>query len=273
MLENYKLSPVGIVSLMDLPLSKVWANRLEFLNSCDSTNLELMRRLDADPELPTFTVLAAGEQTGGRGRLDRGWVSEPGGSLSVSILIRSEGAAELQWLTPAAAMAVADTVAELLGLHPDESPAQASIEIKWPNDVLVRGRKISGILAQMHPSGNVVVGIGLNLQPQSGAPETAIALAELGVDDLDYDQLLANLLARFRAKAHLVMSGASDLVAREYRGRLGTIGKKVRLILPTEEISGVAMEVDRDGRIGIRVDGASQELRWFAAGDVVHLRN
>lgn len=258
---------------MHLPLSSKWANQLDYLASCDSTNLELLRRLVADPELPTFTVLAAGQQTNGRGRLDRGWVSEPGTSLSVSILIRQNQPAAVQWLTPAAALAVAEVLAELLGLFPDQRFADASIEIKWPNDVLVQGRKVSGILAQLHPSGHVVLGIGLNLKSQQGAPDTATSLAELGVTERPLDDLLANLLARFRAKAHLVMSGAVEMVAREYRERLSTLGQQVRLILPEREISGLASEIDADGRIGIRVQGDSGELQWFSAGDVVHLRN
>lgn len=273
MLTSYKNLPVGIVSLMELPLSRVWANQLDFLESCDSTNLELMRRLDQEADLPTFTVLAAGEQTGGRGRLDRGWISEPETSLSVSILIRQNQPAAMQWLTPAAALAVAETVAELLGRDPDESFSKVSVEIKWPNDVLVRGRKISGILAQIHPSGHVVLGIGINLHPQTKAPETAIALSELGISEPTFDELLANLLARFRAKAHLVITGASELVARDYRRRLGTLGKTVQISLPTEELTGIATEVDDDGRIGIQIAESAAELRWFAAGDVVHLRN
>ena len=258
---------------MDLSLSSKLVNRLEYLESCDSTNLELLRRLDADPTLPTFTVVTAGQQTSGRGRLDRNWVSEPGTSLSASILIRQDQPAAVQWLTPAAALAVAEVMAELLGLFPDQELAEASIEIKWPNDVLVRGRKVSGILAQLHPSGHVVLGIGMNLKPQHGAPETAISLDELGVTQIPLDELLANLLARFRAKAHLVVSGASQIVAGDYRERLATLGRQVRLTLPNGEISGLASEIDADGRIGIRLDGSDGELRWFSAGDVVHLRN
>jgi BirA family biotin operon repressor/biotin-[acetyl-CoA-carboxylase] ligase len=255
---------------MKLEQSSVWVNGLDYLDSCDSTNLEMLRRLDRDSKLPTFFALVAGEQTGGRGRLERGWVSEPGASLSVTVLIRRDQPAEVQWLTPAAALAVAETIAELLGLDPDDSLADASIELKWPNDVLAQGRKVSGILAQLHPSGHVVLGVGINLRPQQHAPETAISLSELGVVSPDLDRVLANFLARFRAKANFVMQGASDLLAREYRRQLGTLGKTVRIVLPETEIVGVAEEIDADGRIGIRTNG---ELRWFAAGDVVHLRN
>lgn len=258
---------------MDLPLSASVANSLTYLESCDSTNLELLRRLDADPELPSFSVVTAGQQTNGRGRMDRGWVSEPGTSLSVSVLLRQSQSTAVQWLTPAAALSVAELLAELLGLFPDQKLAEASIEIKWPNDVLVHGKKVSGILAQLHKSGHVVLGIGLNLKPQLGAPETATSLAELGVESKNLDELLANLLARFRAKAHLVMSGADFVVADEYRERLATLGQRVRLILPDREVSGLATDVDAAGRIGIRVDQEDEALNWFAAGDVVHLRN
>lgn len=270
MAKDYKLLAVGIVWLMELPLSKVWVNRLDYLPACDSTNLELLRRLDSDPGLRTLTAVVAGAQTGGRGRLERGWVSEPGNSLSVSVLIRQDQPAAVQWLTPAAALAVAETVAELLGLYPDQELAEASVEIKWPNDVLVAGKKISGILAQLHSSGHVVLGVGINLRAQADAPPHATSLAEVGASSVDLDDVLSNLLARFRAKAQLVMTGAHELVARDYRRRLSTLGKTVRLELPTAELTGVAEQVDDDGRIGIRT---ASGLQWFAAGDVIHLRN
>lgn len=268
--QNLQIQRHGIVSVMELEQSRVWVNRLEFRETCDSTNLELLRLRDTEPGIPDFTAVVAGQQTGGRGRLERSWVSEPGASLSISILIKQRPAMELQWLTPAAALAVAELTAELLGLHPDEQLSEANIEIKWPNDVLVGGQKLSGILAQIHSSGDVVVGVGINLLPQAGAPSHAISLAELGASTTDLDAVLANFLGRFRAKANVVASGAADLVADSYRAQLSTLGKSVRVELADAEVVGVAQDVDNDGRLGVLAGG---ELKWFAAGDVVHLRN
>ena len=255
---------------MELVQSRVWVNRLEFRETCDSTNLELLRLRDADPGLPDFTAVVAGQQTGGRGRLDRSWVSEPGASISVSILIKHRPGLQLQWLTPAAALSVAELVAELLGLYPDEQLSQANIQIKWPNDVLVSEKKLSGILAQIHTSGDVVLGVGVNLLPQAGAPAHAISLSELGASTTDLDDVLSRFLGRFRAKANAIVSGAADLVANSYRAQLSTLGRNVRVELADSEVVGIAQQLDDEGRLGVLVAG---ELRWFAAGDVVHLRN
>lgn len=256
---------------MELIQSRAWVNQLDYLESCDSTNLEMLRRLDALDTIPNFSAIVAGEQTAGRGRLERSWVSEPESSLAVSILIRPEGAAGLHWLTPVAAMSVAYVVEKQLfaiGLEP--SIVQSMVQIKWPNDVLVTGNKVSGILAQVHPSGAIVLGVGLNLRPQASAPGQATSLAELGVTNPNLDEILADLLANFRARAHILMSGATQVIAQDFRENCATLGRRVRVETSEAVLEGEAFAIDDDGRIGVR---STSQTRWFAAGDVVHLRN
>ena len=143
--------------------------------------------------------------------------------------------------------------------------------IKWPNDVLVVERKISGILAKALGD-EVVLGVGLNLKSQQGAPETAIALDELGCD-ASFDEVLFELLTQFRARYAKFQSDAhwavSDLAA-EFRENSATLGSNVIAMLPGgSQIQGLAIDIDADGNLLIESD----VIHTISAADIIHLRN
>src|SRR3954470_21079179 len=147
-----------------------------FVAETGSTNADLL----AIPDAPDRTVLVAGHQTAGRGRLDRTWDAPPSANLLTSILftdVPDEPAA----LTRAVGIAAVDAVAAATGL---------AAKLKWPNDLVLDDRKLAGILAQRSPSGPVVVGIGLNV---GWAPAGAARLGE-GVEPL---LILTELLRAF----------------------------------------------------------------------------
>jgi BirA family biotin operon repressor/biotin-[acetyl-CoA-carboxylase] ligase len=239
-----------------------FATRFEFFESIDSTNAELRRRYLAEPtEWPDFSVIAAAEQTAGRGRLDRGWVSEPGTSVALSVLLRPSQEA-LPWLSLTAGLAVAAAVREL-------APG-AALSIKWPNDLLLADKKVSGVLAEIIAPDAVVLGIGINLKPQRDAPATATALSEHGIE-LEFGQLANMLLATLRSR-YLQLDTAAGRVAlrQELRQQLGTLEQRVRAELPDGTVvEGLAHDIDHQGRLII----LSPEPRVLAAGDVWHLRN
>jgi BirA family biotin operon repressor/biotin-[acetyl-CoA-carboxylase] ligase len=239
-----------------------FATRFEFFESIDSTNAELRRRYLAEPtEWSDFSVIAAAEQTAGRGRLERGWVSEPGTSLALSVLLKPRKEA-LPWLSLTAGLAVAAAIRELA---PGAVPS-----IKWPNDVLLDGKKLSGVLAEIIAPDAVVLGIGINLRPQRNAPETATALSEHGIE-LEFHRLANMLLATLRSR-YLQLDTNSGRVAlrEELRQQLGTLGQRVRAELPDgNAVEGLASDIDEQGRLII----LSPEPRVLAAGDVWHLRN
>ena len=130
-----------------------------YVEHCEST-----QRLLAD-DAPEGTVAAAGEQTAGRGRLGRDWVAPPGSSVLASIALRPDVPTEkLAELSLVAGRAVAQALAEVAGLVP---------EVKWPNDVLIGGRKVAGILSEAR-AGRVVLGVGINvLQTRDELPARA----------------------------------------------------------------------------------------------------
>jgi len=235
--------------------------KLIYFDAIDSTNLELLR---TDRSLlPELTALVSGSQTAGRGRMDRDWVSEPGSSLALSLLLRPQGTSEqLAWLTLMAALSVRATL-QTLGVE--------GAGIKWPNDVLVQGKKVSGILAQLEGK-DLILGIGVNLKPQAGAPEHATSLADLGVA-VDLDSVLVELLTQFRGRYLRFATDpewAIELSTSEFRRFSTTLGQKVRAIYPDgRELVGVATDIDRLGNLLID-DG---ELHTVSAADIIHLRN
>lgn len=249
---------------MELPKSKSLVQRLEYLASVDSTNLEL-GRMNASSSLPNFTALVSGSQTGGLGRMGRAWVSEPNSSISMSLLLRSKAKKEqLSWVNLIAGVSVQATISSL-------SP-KSKVSVKWPNDVLVEGKKISGILSQLQEDGSLVLGVGINLLQQEAAPEHAISLSELGVQ-ATFDEVLALFLTHFRAR-WAIFQDSPELAIKKTRGELeqvcSTLGQAVRAELPGgKTLHGIASEIDELGQLVI----LTPERVALAAADVWHLRN
>ena len=140
---------------MQLPLSTAVAARLDVVEATGSTNADLRAHASDVWGWPDLSVLVTDDQTAGRGRLDRTWIAPAGTSLAISVLLRTlpDSPDAVGWIPLIAGVAMADAVAAQL-------PGR-DVGVKWPNDVLVEGRKISGILAEM-VDGTVIVGSGVN---------------------------------------------------------------------------------------------------------------
>jgi BirA family biotin operon repressor/biotin-[acetyl-CoA-carboxylase] ligase len=170
----------------------------EYVASTPSTQL-LLR-----PDAPEGALVAAGEQTAGRGRLGRRWLAPAGTSLLCSLQLRPAIASErLPELTGVASLACAEAIAALTGVEP---------KLKFPNDVLVGDRKLAGILAEAR-EGRVVLGIGVNVNvpaeelPQEVDRPATSVLVETG-RELDRAELLAELLERLERRYDAWLSGA-----------------------------------------------------------------
>jgi BirA family biotin operon repressor/biotin-[acetyl-CoA-carboxylase] ligase len=207
-----------------------------------STNRDLLATAARRPDR---SVLVTDHQTAGKGRLDRRWDAPPGTNLLVSMLFHvvPEQPSELTRRVALAAIAACRLV------------AGAEVVLKWPNDLLLDDRKLAGILAERSGTGDVVVGLGLNV---GWCPDGAARLGE-GIAPLD---VLRNLLAAYdRLPAD---------VAPSYRAALSTLGRRVRIELAGGVIEGTATDVDGEGRLVV-LDACAVTHR-FAVGDVVHLR-
>lgn len=214
-----------------------------------STNTDLLAAADAGA--PGRSVLAAAHQTAGRGRLDRRWDAPPGANLLVSFLFRdNDPAGPPVVLMRRLALAALDAVAATTG---------RSAELKWPNDVLLDGAKLAGLLAQ-RGDGVTVIGLGLNV---GWAPAGAALLG----DATTPAAVLRELLLAFDAAAE---AGPPDVHAR-YVARLATLGQQVRVDLPAgEPLVGRVTGVEPDGRL-IVLDECAISHR-VDVGDVIHLR-
>ncbi len=226
--------------------------RVEILPEAGSTNAVVAERARAGE--PAGLVVVAESQTAGRGRLDRSWVSPPRAGLTFSVLLRPDLPAQRwPWLPLWGGSAVALALRE---------QADVEAELKWPNDVLVGGRKLCGLLAEVPTDGAVVLGFGLNVTTRADElPHAhATSLQGEGATTTDRSTLLKAVLRRL----------ADQLSARDqeaYRRLSATIGLRVRVELPGGQLrEGIAEAVDDAGRLV--VDGAA-----YAAGDVVHLRS
>jgi BirA family biotin operon repressor/biotin-[acetyl-CoA-carboxylase] ligase len=259
---------------MHLPASQALAPELRVLASSPSTNDDLVAMARADA-VPDFTVLVTDDQTAGRGRLDRTWTAPAGSALAASVLlvpVTDAGPLPLDrfgWLPIAAGVAMTDAVAAVL-------PA-ASVGFKWPNDVLVNGRKVCGVLAELVPErGAVVIGAGVNLAmttEQLPVP-TATSVALEGGDP-DPDTVLAGYLEWLRGlvAAYLAADGDAEQsgLADRARERCETLGREVRVELPGGRvIEGTAVALDSGARLVVR--GGDGIEHAVAAGDMTHAR-
>lgn len=252
---------------MDFLQASAAASRFEFLAESASTNAAL-RVLSADSEAwPHLSVLLTDNQTAGRGRLDRSWETPAGTALAVSVLIRElpSDPEAMGWIPLVAGLAMADAVTVQLSGH--------EVGVKWPNDVLVDGRKICGILAESTGDA-VVLGAGVNTAMTSDQlpVPTATSFAALGgvVDEdrlvADYLRRLDGLLSALAAWGEAERSGVHAAVS----GRCVTLGRDVEASLPDgSALRGTAVRLERDGRLCIDTDRGE---RLIAAGDVVHAR-
>jgi BirA family biotin operon repressor/biotin-[acetyl-CoA-carboxylase] ligase len=253
------------------PWPGLW-REVRVVEETGSTNADLLAEAQAGAR--EGLVLVAEEQTAGRGRMGRRWISPPRRALTFSVLLRpAVPAGLLGWVPLLAGVAVASAL---------EYTAGVDARLKWPNDVLVDGAKIAGILAERWGSA-VVVGTGINVLQQRGElpvpTATSLLMArEVGpVDDADTrERLLTAVLDEFarwyRAWLDQPRPGDADGcgLREEYLRRSGTVGTAVTVMLPGgQNLTGTAAGIDAAGRLEIRTPAG---LVQVSAGDVVHLR-
>jgi BirA family biotin operon repressor/biotin-[acetyl-CoA-carboxylase] ligase len=234
---------------------------IEFHESLSSTSdLAAVRLASTDAR---GVVIVADSQSAGRGRFSRTWNSSPGDDLLVSIGLRptADVAAKLAMI---AAVATADTVMK--------STSQTAA-IKWPNDVRIAGKKISGILVESQVQGGkfrAVVGIGVNLNlDPSVFPEIAdiaTSVREITGERVDREVALSELIQNLDIVYTLVSRGGS--VHARWKSMLDTLGTRIEFnVHPTNEtVRGVATDVASDGGLMVRTDGG--QMVTLDAGEV-----
>jgi BirA family biotin operon repressor/biotin-[acetyl-CoA-carboxylase] ligase len=238
------------------------------LATVGSTNDELEARARAGA--PEGTVVVADEQTHGRGRLDRSWVSPPGAGLWMSALVRVGEVPPDRWslLSLAAGVAAVDALAEGCGVR---------AELKWPNDVVVIAaacggdsgpRKIGGILSHTVGPDGIILGIGLNVSLRSDelpVPQASSVLLEGGRPDRA--ALLVALMAALTVRVEQWRTDDPAMLA-DYRRLCSSIGRLVDIELPDgRRVSGMVSGVDDDGHLLVSDGEATARI---TSGDVIH---
>jgi BirA family biotin operon repressor/biotin-[acetyl-CoA-carboxylase] ligase len=241
---------------------RVW-QQIRVVTSTESTNADVAA--EARAGAAEGLVVIAEQQTGGRGRLARSWESPPRAGVYVSVLLRpTPPAASWPLLTLLTGLAVVEAVVGV---------GRIEARLKWPNDVLVGGQKLAGILAERVDDA-VVVGVGVNVSTRPDelpAGATSLAIAG-GVTDREIiaAELLRSLRRRYEEWRDT--DGAAASVLPAYRQMCETIGSDVTVELPGGQVvMGVASGVDDDGRLVVQ-ETASGPPRSFTVGDVTHVR-
>ena len=207
------------------------------------------------------TVIIAGEQTGGRGRLKRAWLSPPR-NIALSIILYPH-TTDLPYLIMIASLAAAQSIETVTGRN---------TQVKWPNDILIDGKKVCGILIENEVKGNEVafsiIGIGINVDLNvadfSEISDTAASLKTKSDNDDLRVKIIRSLLTEFE-RLYLKLPDGKP-VYKAWRDRLITLGNKVRASSGSQAIEGIAESVDESGALIIReADGT---LTKVVAGDV-----
>lgn len=231
-------------TLSNLPLGAI-----RYFDSIGSTNDEALAWAANDAK--DLSIVIANEQTSGRGRLDRPWFTPPSTALAFSLILRptADEKPHLSRIVGLGALAVADALG-ILGLAP---------EIKWPNDILLNGHKVAGILIELVWSGEavdcVVVGIGVNVAKGS-VPTTdilrfpAISLEHVLGEAPDRNKLLHDILTSFISlRPHL----RSDSFIKSWEKSLAYYGQQVQVEMGTEQsVKGKIIGLESDGSLKLR---------------------
>ena len=264
-----KLPDILVPSLVraELPHGEIGHKIIHYFRT-ESTN-GVALGLDAQTG-PHGTVVIAEEQTAGRGRLGRNWYSEKSSGIYASIILRpplSPAAAPI--LTLLAGVAAHNAVRSVTGLAAD---------IRWPNDVLVDGKKVCGILTEMKAEVDrlhmVVVGIGINVNHRSMPEELreiATSLALKGGRHYSRLHILAELLRGVERYYHMLLKEGNAAIVREWSAASSYAeGKSVHVKVCGGEYSGITAGLDASGALKVCRDGGSPEL--LVAGEITELR-
>jgi BirA family biotin operon repressor/biotin-[acetyl-CoA-carboxylase] ligase len=235
-------------------------SKIHYFEEIEST-MDIAKNL-ARNDCPDFTVVIAGSQNRGRGRLKRTWLSSAGG-LYFTIVLRPQMPPVLSSRVGfAAAMILAKTLRRRFDIE---------AVVKWPNDILVDGKKISGMLSEMEAEADMVsfinIGIGINVNNDPGKSEPmATSLRNILGRKIPKKPLLSGFLNEFES---YINSSDLDLVVSEWKKYSVTLNSYVKIITGQEVSEGLALDVDENGALLLRLDNGS--IKKILHGDCFHV--
>ena len=255
---------LNIDELRSFFFQRTIGRRIEYREEVESTNTEALQL--AQQDAPEGTVVIAEAQSAGRGRLTRSWESPPSMNLYLSVILRPDVPAQSASLIPlAVGVAVADVISQYC-------PGQ--VRLKWPNDVLVGGKKICGILAEMRTKADrvafVIAGIGVNINMKKlhfprELRETATSLqieTALEIDRLDVAVRLLEALERWY---RIYINGGQDHIRQSWLKYADIIGKRIEVVYQSDTQRGTVVGLDENGALLLEGETGLQQV---LAGDV-----
>ncbi len=258
--------PYGKLAIEENLSTQIFGRSIEFYNEVDSTN-NVLKKL-AQEGAAEGTVVIADCQTRGRGRLGRSWLSAPGKGIWMSLLIRPElDPGNVQVLTLAASVAVAKALDRF------KIPGTG---IKWPNDILIRGKKVCGILTELSAEIDrifwVIAGIGLNVNHLEFPEEIKDTATSIRIEanpdrPVDRSRLAAEIINNFEEIYNTFIEEGPEAVIAQWKDYSLTLEKKVKLISPNGEyIKGTAVDIMPDGRLVLKRDDGT--LEYIMSGEI-----
>jgi len=261
--EGYKLikSPEKQIEfeLERLLETNIIGKKILFFEEVDSTNNKAKQIALEEKE---GTVVISEMQTSGRGRRGRGWYS-PKGGIYVSFLLKPNVSPEkASQLTLVSSLALVETL--------NSMNYNLNAKIKWPNDVLISGKKISGILtelsADMEKINYIVVGVGTNLNTEKDIlPENGTSLKMEMKEEVSIKLFLKSFLEHYDSIYQEYMNGKIDEIIERWKNNSDTLGKKVKIIGINESFEGLAKDIDENGALILQTD--NKEIKVYS-GDV-----
>jgi BirA family biotin operon repressor/biotin-[acetyl-CoA-carboxylase] ligase len=261
-------NPLSLDEIQGALGTKRLGTKFHYFQEIDSTNSHA-RRL-AETGAPEGEVVIAEHQSDGRGRLGRSWVSPPFSNLYCSLVLRPALAtAHAPQITLMAAVALADTIASFVADRP---------AIKWPNDILIDGKKLAGILTESACDAKriefVILGIGVNLNfPRERMPETirdrATSLMEVAGNTLSRELFLRRLIQDLDRCYGTLGDLGFAAIAPRWEAYFALRGRRVRVEMVDETLSGTATGIDGDGALLLEAEDGV--LHRVLAGDVIPL--
>ncbi len=212
------------------------------------------------------TLVCAETQTKGRGRMGRVWVSPPGKGIYASLIVRPQTSLnEVAQLTLVSAVALCEALRNVSGVN---------VAIKWPNDILIDGKKVAGILTELNAEMDrvkfVIVGFGINVNTlASQLPEEGTSLKIEAKKEFSRVLVLQEVLRSFEKWLAIFQAQGFPTVREEWKVRSWTLGRRVKFIEPSGEIIGTAFDLAPDGCLLLRKD--SGEVVKKISGDALHI--
>ncbi len=250
-MPEYPLDIASIASALG-PLASRFD--VDVVAECDSTNARLLAR--AGTGAPSGSVIVAERQTAGRGRLGRQWFSVPGDSLTFSLLWRFPVGSMVSGLSLAVGVAVAETL---------KAAGVDKVALKWPNDILLDGRKLGGVLVELSSSA-AVVGIGLNLRLPADLPAELRSVAAAIDRPIDRNELLARLLLALRAIFETFAVGGFNAVRARWTALNAYADAPVQVLSDfAPPLTGRCLGVADDGALLLET---ARRIERIISGDV-----